>query len=167
MEKENLESARNDMITEELKTEMASHGRQETEIDDTSVERTTKFLIEDKSIPEHMRKLLWSTADKEMVVSNFSDGDMLHVRNMQKVLELAHICNMPPNTYTFSDDLDMINMDLKVFVKVNRSHHGFERQQLTTQTKIMSIKADMAGRKKRRFGASIGRLFGRSGEQQV
>ncbi len=166
MEKENLEAAKNDMINEELKQEMASHGRQEIEDEATAVERSMKFLVDDKSIPEHIKRLLWATSDKEMVLSNFSDKDMNHVRNMQKVLELAHICTLPPNTYTFSDDLDMINMDLKVFTKVNRSHGGFERQQLTTHTKIMNIKADVAGRKKRRTLGGIGRLFGRGGGEQ-
>lgn len=132
----------------------------ETDSSNESLERT-RFLTEDKSIPAYLKDRLWAFADKEIVLTNFSDRDMLRVRNKQKIIELMSICDMPPGSLTFSKELDMEQMDLKVFIKASRSHHGFERILQNTEIKQMKIKAESDQKGKRKLLGGLGRLFGR------
>lgn len=122
--------------------------------------RLIQFLVEDKSIPKHIRKdLFWAFSDKEMSLSNLTEKDIERVLTGMNVAYNYYLMSKPDYEHTWKDDIDFRQLRMKVFVKLKRSQDGFERKLDATQIRVSQIEEGQIKSTGGGIGGRLGKFF--------
>lgn len=116
--------------------------------------KQTKLFITDNEIPKDLKQRFWGIVDKQSMIGNLNDEEILAVDNKEDLAISWHFMGVPRWEITFDDLFFIEQLKLKSFKATRRSRHGFERMALVTQK--VEQKADITQlqqpvKKKRRF----------------
>lgn len=123
-----------------------------------------EFLVSDRSIPKHLRKqYFWGFSDKEMAISNLDEKQIRSVMLGSSIANKFYLMSKPDYKHTWEDEINYSNLRAKLFVKLNRSKMGFEREMQVKQIRENYVE----GPQRRGGGGIVGsvkdgfsRLFG-------
>lgn len=122
---------------------------------ESSNNKLIEYLINDRSIPKHLRKqFFWAFSDKEMAISNLDDKQIRSVMLGSSIANKFYLMSKPDYKHTWEDEINYSNMRAKLFVKLNRSKDGFERKLEATQIR----ESHFDGGNQRRGGGVVGSI---------
>ena len=99
--------------------------------------KLAKFLVRDQSIPDDIKDIFWSVADKEIVLAKLRGReDEANLKNKFAILKNLLIMSIPPQDITLDFIRDIENLGTKWEIKMTRADEGFERQQLNTSIAV-------------------------------
>ena len=125
------------MESEEIKKRLAelhmTNEPEEPEMMDSGGDqfRTVEFLVQDESIPKVFRDIFWAFADKENEISKMGDRDIHRALLLFDIAKLKYMTSRPEYEYSFPESLNITQMRHKFWIKLLRSHMGFERRQIS------------------------------------
>lgn len=95
--------------------------------------KQTKLFIDDNEVPHKTKQRFWSMVDKQAVIGNLSEEEVLLVDNKEDLAIAWHFMGTPRWEISFDDIFDIQQLKLKSFKATRRSKGGFERMALVTQ----------------------------------
>lgn len=119
--------------------------------------RFSREILDDDSIPDSVKKALWAFGDKEMTLSNLSEGDIKKLLMKYDDAVTAYLMSMTDYDYSFDLEKDLTQLRPKVELKLRRSKSGFEREMLATEiSRIKEEPIRKEGGILRRLGGFLG-----------
>ncbi len=115
-----------------------------------------RMFIDDVSTPEDPEDRFWGIIDKQGVLSNLSEQEIIAVDHKVDLAMLWDKMGKPRWTRTFNDLSNDTQLKLKAFKMIRRSKGGFERMALVTQkveqkANVVSITGEARKRRKFKF----------------
>jgi len=95
--------------------------------------KQTKLFIEDMELPEETKKRFWGMVDKQAIIGNLSEEEIMAVDNKEDLAIAWHFMGIPRWKISFDDIFSIEQLKLKSFKATRRSKGGFERMALVTQ----------------------------------
>lgn len=129
---------------------------------DRAMHKFVEFLVEDKSIPDDVKRIFWAPSDKEAALTNLQEGDVGRIMNLFDITALYYMMSKPFWDHSFDDDFAMEQLRFKLFLKLKRSVRGFERRMEATQIRQMIYEepTQASGGIVSRFSGGMRRMFG-------